>query len=1115
MTVGDEGEVASGVSPDAAEGNGTNSSNSLQSSNTEETEMVEDALCLFLQRLKLNSQTLSGLARTRSSFGLAWLGTFLFTKNKALGKVKIELPNGIDLSGTRGISREKIYLILDHLPASIEEMTLGPIVLKGDALPFFLCFLDRLEDARQRGQRVLRLTRFAAAENSVGPHEASQILRQLVPFLQSLSLKGNAVGLEGIRTFAEEIRAGRAAFLKSLDLEKTGLVKDRLETFCEALKEKPLAVLETLNLSGNKLKEADMRSLCSILSVACLPSLRELALSNCEFVGGMEKLAENVGEGHLPKLETLDLSGNGWDSRGHLGWTWRGFDPAPVGRSLRREAVPCLKKLNLMTDKPLTDREGVAGFLAALRTPECQPLEHVGLNLESVRDEDLRGLGAGLYPAIRILLLELDPRSLAMFLRGVVHTPEEGETETQTEWYELKLDTLDLIVEFGYGGVYGGEPLIDEWLWLFAEALEKGRLSSLRQIKMWGNRRVLLGHHHHHHHHVLEDNLKEGKAGFFSSLSLTQLPRLTKLSLTYMRLSDFDMSLLGEAVRVGSLPSLKYLELRENIGLGVGGEEGAEGIGRVGINALMKGVVESEDGLPMLERLDLCRTRAGEGGASLWTALLSGKLPRLSRIDLSYAGMNAEAVTGLADAVRSGGLVEVSILDLRENGGVGNGVWDTFMHAIAESEAGLPRLRTLGLPYVLAIEGGGAIATALGSGKLPALEELETLPLAFRLDEQGLQCLADAVRTGRFPPRLRGVSFNLCEHLPRINLDPLLVAIAESEKGLPPCVRALNLRGGHLGEGSLAALQGSTFAGKLSDLQCLDFHDCLSNAGLTDETIRSLAAAVRVGALAGLSSLDLSENGDVGAAAWRDFMQAIAESKGGLPRLRTLMLENTHAEEEGGALVTALGSGNLPNLESLLPYSLRVAREGARAFAEALRTGKFPCHLQNLSVSVCGELDPLVFAIAESDVGLPSCISSLKLRGGRLGVEALAALAASRKAGRPEVHVTCVGEKLTALKDLDLSSCEIDDQSLQRLGEVFAVHTCPDLRSLCLDGNKFTAEGFSAFVDALKYESLSRIHHLSLSQENSDASFTAAVKKILQRARNERKLLRGLKSAIF
>uniref|UniRef100_A0A0G4FIP3 Uncharacterized protein n=1 Tax=Chromera velia CCMP2878 TaxID=1169474 RepID=A0A0G4FIP3_9ALVE len=133
-------------------------------------------------------------------------------------------------------------------------------------------------------------------------------------------------------------------------------------------------------------------------------------------------------------------------------------------------------------------------------------------------------------------------------------------------------------------------------------------------------------------------------------------------------------------------------------------------------------------------------------------------------------------------------------------------------------------------------EGNTAVFTALSLVKLPLLSELgfhrlECTEAAVTHFAQAFRggALGNPVRAGRFPPQLKRVEFCLHEEATGTNVDGLIRAIAESEKGLPHCADYLDLRGERIGEealASLAASGGGVSGGKLSHLEILLLQDC-------------------------------------------------------------------------------------------------------------------------------------------------------------------------------------------------------------------------------------------------------------------------------------------------
>uniref|UniRef100_A0A0G4FAD9 Uncharacterized protein n=1 Tax=Chromera velia CCMP2878 TaxID=1169474 RepID=A0A0G4FAD9_9ALVE len=832
--------------------------------NDKSEQIRDDALFVLLKRMGVESQALSDLAKDRDSFGLAWLSLVLFQRSKQVGKLSVDPPSGcVDFSDTHGLSARKISLVLNLLPSSIEGLKLDGVIVKGGALPLFVRFLERVTAAREgRGEAPRLKTCTFSDTHGLSARKISLVLNLLpssieglkldgvivkggalplfvrflervtaaregrgeAPRLKTCTFSGNPLGTDGFRALAEGIRGGKTSFLRVLDLQGTGLEKESLEILCEAIKEKGLGV-ETLNLSENSLKDSlgDVQILCQVLCIASLPRLRELLLRNCELgPGPIMQLASVLEKGELPKLETLDLEGNPIEK---LCWG------APrvvsglefLGKALRKESLPSLKNLNLMSD--LQNREEVEAFLAVLNSPEIPPLENVQLQLSVLSDEVLGALGRGEFPSVQTLGLAVEPEQMNMFLTVLLE--EGGERRG-------KLKALDLGMEAGHED--DGPEL--EGLRLLGEGIERGCLGFLRKLRFQGR--------------DLVDVPTEGKDVFLAALSHVPVPGLSELSLIEISLDDADIAVIAEAVKRGHLSGLRVLDFTWGCG-----------IGREGMEALMGSVVGREEGLPFLERLDLSLTSAGEGAEPLWSALLAGKLSRLSDIDLSESGLTDQGVRGLAEAVRGGGLVGIGHLCLHSNSEAGGEAWRVLMDAIIQSQRGLPKLKDLNLSQTTAEQEGRFVVLALTSGKLPSLEKLKS---DFYVDEEGVRALADGVRKTKFPPRLQKLSFllssfpslpsNSCS--PPVSVDPLLRALAESG-GLPLSLNTLNFSGGRLGKEALASLAASRECGgksKLSNLKVLKLDAC----DFDDEKLMQLWEVFRIHACPQLERLDLERN---------------------------------------------------------------------------------------------------------------------------------------------------------------------------------------------------------------------------------------------------------------
>uniref|UniRef100_A0A0G4I698 Uncharacterized protein n=1 Tax=Chromera velia CCMP2878 TaxID=1169474 RepID=A0A0G4I698_9ALVE len=497
------------------------------SSEAERRQQSEDGLNLFLQHLRLTSE-----ANQR-------------------GRVSVDPPQCVNLSGIRGVSQGLVFVLLDLLPFVVPEVKLDSTLVRGPAKSLFLRVLERrlaVISGDERG--TLRLKGFFFADNSLGPVEAPDVIRLLLPQLQTLSLKGTQPSGQR-RHQGPRIRVGVGAGClppESGPRERTGLDSERLEWLCEAIKERGLHGVESLNLSGNELGDHGLLVLCRVLCVSCLPRLRSLLLRHCGIQIRFEDLWGVIGKGGLPELRCLEVEGNG--SRG----------------GVRPSLGPFVKVLSVDVVPHLTHRR-----------------------VKHLNQIDIRALIAGEYPCVRTLGIVPDAGTLTAFVR-------EWSGAERVEGF----DVIDLEQSESGGGVGG------EFFHFLRLGMERGRLDCLRRLKV---RPALIGD--------IFDPTQN--ASFLTTLQVTVLPFLSELSLRPFVGSSEQFALLAEVFRVGSLPHLRVLDLSQNLLL-----RGQE------MDVLMEGVIESEEGLPFLEELDLSCTEAGEGIGSIGSEMQFGKLTRLS-----------------------------------------------------------------------------------------------------------------------------------------------------------------------------------------------------------------------------------------------------------------------------------------------------------------------------------------------------------------------------------------------------------------------------------------------------------------------------------------------------
>uniref|UniRef100_A0A0G4G2D3 Uncharacterized protein n=1 Tax=Chromera velia CCMP2878 TaxID=1169474 RepID=A0A0G4G2D3_9ALVE len=366
--------------------------------------------------------------------------------------------------------------------------------------------------------------------------------------------------------------------------------------------------------------------------------------------------------------------------------------------------------------------------------------------------------------------------------------------------------------------------------------------------------------------------------------------------------TDSDALLLAQTFQQGRMPALRVLDLSRN-----------QRLTEVGMVGLFEGVVESEEGLPFLEVLDLSFTKAGGGLGSLGRALASGKLKRLSQIAMRRSGVTTVAIGALEPHVRAGALAGLVSLYFSDNSEVPGEVWGDFLRAVGASERGMPKLRSLDLsarlPGAARVPGAGGVGLRAGLvwGKLKRVSRLN-LKYA-NLTDETVRGLAAAVKA----EALVGlIDLNLCGNasVSREAWMKFPQALLESNRGLPE-LRQLDLS--QTQAGAAAPLLGrALLSKKLVQLSRIN----LRRSSLVAET-------VRYGALAGLTALSLSGNLNVGEGAWGDFLRALVECEVGQPHLRSLNLSETNAGKESAiAMALLLGRlGRLSNVTCRAPYN--------------------------------------------------------------------------------------------------------------------------------------------------------------------------------------------------
>uniref|UniRef100_A0A0G4FWP9 Uncharacterized protein n=1 Tax=Chromera velia CCMP2878 TaxID=1169474 RepID=A0A0G4FWP9_9ALVE len=1087
----------------------------------------EDGLCLFLQHWGLTSQSLSELGQQKDSFGMAWMSMCMM---ESYGNL-VAPPRAVELSGSSGLSAQKISLLLSRLPPSVVEMTIDSAVVRGPGLPLFLRFLQRLRVAREEGKEAPRLTSFTFKSNSLGHMGPPWIFPLLLPSLEILCLKGNPLGFEGLKALAECIKKGSASSLLYLDLEGCGLSRRHVVALSQAIEACPLLSLETLILSKNEFADSGLRVLCqTALSVEALPRLRVLLLKQCDVERwGFKRLCEDVlAKGCLPSLEILDLEGNVIESK---------FLLRTLSPSLRADAVPSLKKLYLNQDKPKQRLiiptahlpDAVEVFLNALSADERPPqLHHVSLRLDAVSAEQARSLGtAGKYPSIKTLSLSLGQGGSLPFLRGIVDSPPlvsvsappsfsvsvssaSSVSVSEPPAGNPSFEVLDLDLDLG--------NTLNEGLALVGRGIRMGRFTSLRRLNFEGGLEQ-------------EESWDEGKRAFFSALQIENLclPLLTHLAMPWLSLSDDEVGILSKAAQSGQLPALQSLNLECNFSLTSGT-----------CMHLIDLVKKTDRGL---EELKLEGSSAGQGfvvflyehDVDSWASDIvpfrtrMKNFQNLSTLNLSNSDMDTDALEGFALAVHEGLFRGLSDLDLSSNPGPSSQAWEGFMTRVAESaEGGLRKLKVLNLLETNAAEGGGAVVRALSSGNLESLENLQCDALKF--DQQAVDILGEALREGRLPPSLRLHSrppWTLVagEGGERVNLDPLVQGISESPQGrLCPHIApsSVALSGGRISPAGVAALAAGYRAGKVAgDVDEVS----LCDTALTDRAMAKLGFAVERGDLCGISALRLNDNPEVGKKGVEDLMVGVVNAEGevggGLPKLKTFcLLRCGKSVVEGGkSVVGAVSSGKFPKLENLLLQGL--CAEGVHVLGQSVRDGKLPKKMKQLligqqkeegeggesslaggSASGSPSLDELMEGIEGSEDGLPNLMYLTLAKAGQLSYFGVLSLATSLGAG-----------KLPDLQTLCLDGCGVNDEGLKALAIGFRINVCESLESIHLNENALTVGGVTTFVDTIRRGSLPELSNFFLKRqkgcegEEAQTAFSEAIRALEQRAWSEGKLL--------
>jgi hypothetical protein len=335
-----------------------------------------------------------------------------------------------------------------------------------------------------------------------------------------------------------------------------------------------------------------------------------------------------------------------------------------------------------------------------------------------------------------------------------------------------------------------GKKLTDGELGCIAAALRAGGLRQLHEIILTED------------YNSSTDN-SAGMAEVMGALEAGGCPRLTKLSVSYCRLTHAGFAALARAVRGGWVSRLQALELKycsREFGEAAGLVEALAEGGCPSLQALdfSKMGVTGGDMLPLLEALCEPRLRqlksltlgraqiARAGMAALSTAMLQGKELETLSIDYSWGGGEQDLLTEQdflllvrqpgppcggsattvmltspvpcvqADSLRRGGGRQMEVLQF----GALRSLTDRACVALVDalSDGACPNLTVLNLRSTgLGPLGAQRLAHAIEMRALPELEELAAAHC--EIGVEGARALAAALRTGG-APELWGVDLS-------------------------------------------------------------------------------------------------------------------------------------------------------------------------------------------------------------------------------------------------------------------------------------------------------------------------------------------------------------------
>uniref|UniRef100_A0A0G4G9T1 Uncharacterized protein n=1 Tax=Chromera velia CCMP2878 TaxID=1169474 RepID=A0A0G4G9T1_9ALVE len=651
----------------------------------------EEVLSLLLEHGGPFTQVTAG----RDLFGMTWTSL----RSIEMGAVRGAQLRSVDLSAC-SLSPGKAALLLLALPSSTEELVLGPAMVRGRALLPLCQFMDRrvsgcISGAACSGDAP-RLKSLAFAKHSIGFDERAQVFSRLPEGLESFALEDDYPDTVKAPGLVSAIQSGRLNTLKSLKLHKFASTEGLDEAIdavlkamseleehfpCESTGEFPLK-LETLWVPWTRSHVQGGNGFGAWLECKGMSSVRELRLSLESNMGydavsvSLYELFRSLRSGFGESLESLHL-----DLRDRF---CGGGYPAWMESSLGGTGWMCprLKNLTVLTEKlhpffatflilaATGAKIGQSGLDTIVLGPrlyvrgqarwqmDCfEVLNDVEKSvLLAVKPMDLVMENGGVYEA-EVLLSGRLPflRPVELLLRGPGGAAFLGAlvsaSSVPTGWEWVKISFV--------GESEEADSLV---MSAFVDALGMGRMGWMGEVSFRAD--------------IWEGRFKGDWERLWPVFACVRFPVLSVLDLSRQMVGDGGMAALGEGVRSGNFPQLRRLLLERNE------------FGREGMRSFFGAVADT--GLPLLECIDLCGTRAGEGASSLAECLKKTEaLPSLKELQMRRCRLSDEGLHSLGRAFAVNRLPSLTSLGLLENFFHYEGV-EAFCSALTEES--LPNL---------------------------------------------------------------------------------------------------------------------------------------------------------------------------------------------------------------------------------------------------------------------------------------------------------------------------------------------------------------------------------------------------------------------------------------